>query len=492
MIALAVLFYNFYYLQRIHAMTVTGGESSVTVFIESQIEESKLNVVCADVYGTKTTSAVVNGQATFPNLLGGTEYTLTVTMDGFHKVVGDFKKTYYTPSVTNIVQLSAVTGSENGSAIVSFAIDGPDSQQWQLTYSTEGEQPGIAIFNGHTATIKGLTIGKKYLIKLTSVDELYLNGDLQVEFWASELIYPENLAITSFKDNTLTVSWYAPENSSVESWSVHCYNAAGYNENVIATDTTVIFENIDNTQNYTVEVSAAGQSVCQRTTVEENSITLDDIVTKVNTNGQLTLSWNASEEIPEGGWNVAYRIDGTEIETISNCNKNAFTIKDTLPNQTYTIEITAANGAPVVCAPVSYTTGDAKIFSCTYGGATITGSDISLSMCNTPNKKNWNRRDLKKDDYTTTFKVGGNASFVIRALKLYGISDDELIVTYAIKDEDGKLISVQNEEFTWRSLLDYYYGEINIPSLPADPGEYTVTVYFNSGFVGEQAFTVTK
>lgn len=491
-VTVGVLFYSFYYLQRINAMTISGNESSITVTVDTKIDHNKLSVVCVDVYGTKISRAVVDGKATFTDLLGGTEYNITVTMEGFHKVIGDCKKTYYTPSVTNIVQFSVVTGSEDGSAIINFAIDGPDSQQWQISYSTDGEDSGVAIFSGHTATIKGLSVGKEYTIKLNSVDKLYLAGEQELRFTASPLIYPENLAITSFKDNSLTVSWSAPQNASVKNWSVHCYNASGYSQTLTTADTTAVFEEIDNTQNYTVEVSAEGQSVSQRTTVEENSITIDNIVSEVNENGQISLRWDCSEQIPQGGWNITCKIDGTDFESTYICDANTFIIKDTLPDQTYLIDIHAANATPVVCAPITCKTGEAKTFSCSFGGAPISGKEISLSMCNTPAKENWTRHDLNKADYTTTFKVGQKASFVIRALKLYGISDDELIVAYAIKDKDGKLISLQKEEYTWRTLWDYYYGELNIPSLPETSGDYTVTVYFNSGFVCEQAFTVTE
>ena len=36
------------------------------------------------------------------------------------------------------------------------------------------------------------------------------------------------------------------------------------------------------------------------------------------------------------------------------------------------------------------------------------------------------------------------------------------------------------------------HGEIDLPNIPAEAGEYTVEVYFNSAFVYQQAFTVTE
>ena len=37
-----------------------------------------------------------------------------------------------------------------------------------------------------------------------------------------------------------------------------------------------------------------------------------------------------------------------------------------------------------------------------------------------------------------------------------------------------------------------YYAEFDIPQIPGDAGDYTVTVYFNSKFVTQKAFTITE
>ena len=490
-IAAGILFYQFFYLQKIDVMSVTGDEDSLTVNIVTDVEESKLYVVCSDVYGTKTTKSIQNGKAEFSELLGGTEYTVTVHIDGFHKLYGDCKKTYYTPILTNIVQLSAVVGAENGSAIVSFTPDGPDAEQWQITYTADGEASKTVTFEGHTATIKGLTVGTQYKMTLSSANELYLSGAKSILFTAENVIYPENLIISSFKNSSMTVNWSAPEGAEDKQWSVRCYNATGYNATKSTDQTLVTFDDIDVNQDYTVEVSAVGQSVSQRTTVEENSIVISDVTSKINDNGQLSLNWKCDNQIPQGGWNVICTIKDTDIVKEYATEDNQLIIKDTVPGLTYEIEIKAENDSPVICPDISCYSGDGKIFYCKYGGAVLTGDNITLSMCITPEKTNWSRKDLKKSDYTTVFKNGQKASFVCRAWKLYGLSDDEMIVTYAIYSKDGKLLSIENENRTWNNIWDYYYGELNIPKLPAEAGEYKVVVYFNSGRIGEQTFTIT-
>lgn len=489
-IAGGILFYQFIYLQEIDNMEIFATETTLSVKISTDVDESKLVAVCTDSYGTKTTKPITNGEAEFTDLLGGTKYTVTIKISGFHKLTGDIEESHYTPIRTNIVQFDAVVGPENGSALITFAPDGPDAKEWMLTYAADGETEQTITFEGHTVTVKGLTVGKVYKLALSSANQMYLAGEKTILFTAGELIYPEGLAITSFKNGGLTAMWSAPEGVNISEWTVRCYNTNGYNETLTTDQTSISFTNIDIAQDYTVEVSAKGQSVSQRTTVEENSLVLENMSCQINSNGQISMNWECGGQIPQGGWDIICSIRDTDIVKEYNTEENSFVIKDTVPGHIYEIDIKANNDAPVVCSTIVCDTGAAKVFSCTYAGATLTGNDITLSMCKTPNKINWTRKDLIKSDYTTSFKIGQKASFVIRARKLYGLSNDEMVVTYAIYTKEGKLISIQNENLTWNTMWDYYYGELNIPSLPSDPGEYKVVVYYNSGLVGEQAFTV--
>ena len=50
---------------------------------------------------------------------------------------------------TNVVSFSAVTGNEPGTAILSFTVDGMDSETWSVTYSAPGVAENKAIFSGH-------------------------------------------------------------------------------------------------------------------------------------------------------------------------------------------------------------------------------------------------------------------------------------------------------------------------------------------------------
>ena len=52
---------------------------------------------------------------------------MTVSIDGFHKLIGQTQTTYTTGKETEIVSLTGVTGPEDGSVILNFTLtsDGP-------------------------------------------------------------------------------------------------------------------------------------------------------------------------------------------------------------------------------------------------------------------------------------------------------------------------------------------------------------------------------
>ena len=74
----------------------------------------------------------------------------------------------------------------------------------------------------------------------------------------------------------------------------------------------------------------------------------------------------------------------------------------------------------------------------------------------------------------------------------YNTSADVITTMYVIRDKDGKLISSETSGQTWTSMWYKYYGELDIPSIPSVPGEYTSEVYFNGAWVHEQSFKVVE
>jgi hypothetical protein len=153
------MYYENYYLQPVLGISLEGEEDHLTVYLSSQIDDELLTVFCTDTYGNTMKASVRNGKATFENLKPNTLYKVYVEISGFHKLVGVTNDVHVTPAQTTIVDFNAVTGSEDGSVILNFTVQGPDTNDWTVTYSAEGEAEKSVSFSGRMVTINGLTAG---------------------------------------------------------------------------------------------------------------------------------------------------------------------------------------------------------------------------------------------------------------------------------------------------------------------------------------------
>lgn len=485
-IAVGFFYYKNYYLQPIESIILEDGDAdTLTVLVSSPIDEKKLTVICSDTYGNQLPAPVENGKAVFTGLAPNSAYTIRVEIEGFHRLTGDTSAAFTTPVQTNIVQFRAVTGSEDGSAVVAFTIDGPDAEQWKLSYSCSNEEQQEITFNGHMVTLTGLTIGSEYTFTLSPVDEMLINGTTQIQHVASAIVKPVNLAITGCVDNTLTASWSAPEGSSVESWTVRCYNDSDFDETQVVTETNATFAGVDITKAYTVEVTAAGMSVNERAFAAANSITVTNFAVDETDPNKLTLTWECADT-PEGGWLLLYTMDGSAAQEISCESGNTVTLDTKIPGVKYVFTLQAANGTSVLGGILYYTAPAAQNFS-GYGLSTET---MTFKMCKTPSWKNWDRYDLSSSDYTTEFEIGQNASFLINSGHQYSTSSDEITILFVIRDENGAIVSTSTTTMIWKKMWYRSYCELDIPSIPQTAGKYTVSVYFNGAFANEQSFSI--
>lgn len=483
------LFYNRYYLQTIDDLTVSGNEDQLTIRVETNTDHALLTVLCTDTYGTTQSADVVDGFASFEGLSAGMNYKIQVRISGFHQLTGTTTATYTTSQLTTISDFNASIGNDDGSVILSFTVQGPDVQQWIVHYGVPGdsEVPEMTtIFAGHIATISGLMVGKEYTFTLEPASSLYLSGETSLTFVPTNVITAENLQILGFKDGGLHITWSVPEGETVQKWSVRCYNDS-YDQTVTTDAPSVILSGLDNAASYTIEVTADGMTVNARTFLSAGSITLQNIQMDDTDAGKLKLSWTYEGNAPDGGWLVLYSLDGMDSQVIQ-CATAEATIFPLVPGSNYTISIQCANGATTFGGECSYAVPSAEDFS----GYGVNNETISLKMCITPTKENWDRWDVKDSDFTTSFASGVSASFTMRLLNSYNTSDDEIITLYVIRDEQGKLVSVANESRSWTNMWYQSRGKLTIPFMPKDAGNYTVEIYFNFAHVTTQEFTITE
>ena len=488
-IAVGFFYYKNIYLLPIDDVTVTGDESSMAVYLESNIDESLLSVVCSDSHGNQISAPVVDGMATFANLAPDTVYNIQILVEGFHRLTGETAASYSTPPQTNVVQFLAVTGTEDGSAILQFTDDPTSDCPWYLTYSAEGEEEKTVEMLSHFITLNGLTVGKEYTFTLAPGDDMYVTGQTEITFTASNLVFAQDVSIVSCVNNQLVVTWAAPEDSTVAEWTVRCYNDdIGYNETVITADTTATFEVTDSSKSYFVDVTAAGMSVSQVAYMPENAITVTNFTAKTSGDNKLNLNWETDQGVPDGGWILMYTVDDSGIQSSITCTDNSAVISPVVPSATYTFTLQQTNGDGVLTYPLTYTTAKPQDFS----GYGMIRSSMTYKLCNRPEEEGWKYSDLSDSDYTNSFKVGKNISVVGQLHETYGISDDNILTMYVFRDAEGKAVCYSYNEATWNEMWSKSYGEFDVPSVPSEAGEYTLSIYFNGKLVANKKVVIEE
>lgn len=483
------VFYKNYYLQNVSQFFLTGNGDELVVSLEADVDDSLLTVVCTDTHGTKLEKPVVNGKASFENLNSNTLYTVEVKVSGLRKLVGNTTGTYATPVPTTVLNYNALTGSIDGSVILSFNIDGNDSSVWTVTCVTEGEEPQVAEFSDHMVYIAGLTSGKEYTFTLEAVDPLYLTGVTQINHLVTAPIIAQNLSVTDYKENTLYVSWQAPENADAKNWAVRCFSDNGYDNTVVVSETSVSFTEIDPKSAYTIEVTAEGMSTGSHTQITANAVSVSNASAIAKDASAISVTWESGSV--SSSWNVIFKLLGADKTEAIRTSKKSATLSPVIPGATYEVSIELEDGTTVFGGKLSVDVPEAQRFNGKKLGLLASNVDMDFNMCHRPDKSDWNRKDVKKSDYTNTFTVGDNAAFVVYVPSKYSTAKVSIGILYIIRDENGNMINYSTTTRSWRDMWKNRYCELNIPLLPESPGNYKIEVYFNGGSVHSQEFIMT-
>lgn len=480
------------YLQSIDGLTIFGDQDHLTVSINTQVDESLLQVTCSDNYGNVRTERVVDGKASFADLLPDTMYKIQIEMDGFHALTGETSNVFTTEATTSIVSFSAVTGSEDGSVLLNFTPDGEEPTMWTLVYAAEGEEEQRKNFEGHSVTLTGLSVGKLYTLTLEAGNDISLSGEKTIKYMASRLIQAQNLTVDSANGNEIIVSWTAPGDVVVDSWTVRCYST-NYDEQFIVTTNEAYFTGFDPNISYIVEVTASGMTQPARISISSNPISITSIQTDDSTAGTLKLNWEHTGEAPSGGWLVLYTIDGSNwAKSVVKCEDSSATIRPLVPDANYRFAIQAADSTTVFGGSCSYDTSPAPEFSA--NGLEM--NEITGNLVKTPDKEGWLFDQLDSSSFATRFQSGDSISIVLHGEGNFYMPGTNTEILFVIRDGYGnvipQLVATTNE--TWRNLWypgDDHYAELDIPQVPENPGNYTVTLFFDGAQVTSLHFEIT-
>lgn len=469
-------YYQNIYLQAINRILINGTRDQLTVVVDTDAKEALLTVTCADNYGNSQSQSLSGGTAVFTDLQPSTLYTIQLEIDGFHKLVGKTSDVFTTDATTNILSFTCVAGTEDGSVVLSFAVEGEEPDQWSLHYSAENEDPREETFEGHTVSISGLTVGKLYTFTLDAGSKLTLGGEKSLQFVATRLIVADNLTLSSSGDSEITVHWDAPGDVLVDSWTVRCYSDNGYDEKKTVTDTEAVFIGIDPAASYTVEVVASGMTQPARTSITSNPIRVSQLSVDDSQPRNLTVSWDYTGEKPAGGWLLIYTVDGAG-KSVVKCDQPQAVISPKIPGARYAMTLQAADGTSVLGGVSNYTCPSATAFH----QFEFSAENVEAQLLRTPNQSKWYFENVEDSDLTDTFISGERISVGIRNSKSFYLPGTEVEVLYIIRDAYGNVLPdyLSSENVYWKNIWaggDARCGEFTIPKVPENAGSYELTL----------------
>lgn len=484
-------YYRNYYCLYISGMEIVeGSQEALTVAVNTDEDPATLLIRCTDTYGNIQEVPLVDGRVTFTGLTPDTQYTVTAVAQGFHKLASAIQVTYATNPMTEVTNLVALAGQEDGSVILNLTVNGPEPDQWSVAYSADGEASQTQAFSSHMVTISGLTIGKTYTFQLSAGPDIALTGSTSLDYTATEVITAQNLAVTAYGEGSLTVAWDSPQ-VPVSSWSVRCYNDSGYDATQDVTDCTATFDGIDSATAYTVEVTASGMTLGTHVYVSENPVVITGTqVAAAEDSSGMEVRWDYTGAAPNGGWILLYAFgdDETAME-VAQSETNSIVLSGLIPNATYSFQIQTAQSTTVFDGTFTAKTPAPASFS----GYGITGDNIYMAMYPTPDKEDWTfKDDVFARNYTTTFSVSDPIAFVLQISTNYETSEDIVTTTCVVRDQDGNVVDYYTGDEAWYAMWTESIYVSDLERTPQTPGEYTLEIYFNNALAKTMDFTVTE
>ncbi len=489
---LGYVYYQTIYLVPVGGLTITGGQDSITVSVNTAAEPSLLQVTCTDSFGKTFTESLTGQTATFTGLQPNTVYQIQLQTEGFHKITGEASGIFTTDSSTMISNFTSISGAEDGSVILSFDVEGEEPRDWSVYYKADGEQEKRRTFTGHTISITGLSVGKTYTFRLDPGEHISLGGETTLEVLASKLIVAENLSISSENGTDAIISWNTPGDVVVDSWEVRFNNDAGYEETVTVTDTQARFA-IDNPASvYTVQVKAAGMTVSASTSITSDPLNITQFKVDDSSYQKLKLSWTFTGKAPKDGWILRYSIPGSE-EVVIPTKKASAEITPRIPGAKYNFTLEAAEERTVFNNLHSHTVPEGSSFN----KHALLAESLTVHMLKTPEQDPWYYENTRSEDLTDTFPSGSKVSLVLLSKDTFYMTGAEVEILYVFQDSFGNVLPqmVCSETMQWKTIWnggDPKNGELDIPYVPNAPGEYLLKLYFDGMVAAELPFTITK
>ena len=126
----------------------------------------------------------------------------------------------------------------------------------------------------------------------------------------------------------------------------------------------------------------------------------------------------------------------------------------------------------------------------TFRANKLDSESILVTMYNVPSKSNWGYSNLKRAKEKDTFKPGSSLALLYTVTRPYSFDSSEFETVFVIRDSEGKLVSSSARTREWDDMWDNGYCTEQVSGLPADQGDYTLSIYITNGKLAELPFTI--
>ena len=236
-----------------------------------------------------------------------------------------------------------------------------------------------------------------------------------------------------------------------------------------------------------------------RISITANPYNVSSILVDDSDPSKLTVSWVSEGTTPENGWVLKYTVDDSLNQGVAVCNGNSAVVQPRIPGAKYVFSVESSDGHSVFGGKHSYHCPNASIFEAQ--DLLVTKDHINrkltVNMLPTPETENWTGANVTSKDFTSTLKSGQKGSLLLHLNTNFYIRELDVNVLYVIRNSDGNVMTdhISEVKTDWSALWyqdDYQTCELDIPSLPKQPGDYTLYVYFNQGAITTVHFTISE
>ncbi len=461
--------------------TVTSIQSEVLSSSSVQItadlkKDTSAVVVCSTDSGEVARMSYEDG-AIFTGLNPSTTYTFTIESSDGMLLLGSKTTTAKTNQMTNLSGF-AVTSLSAVKATLAISGTGDQPEVWIVTLTSESGETITAESDTYTIDMIGLTPATTYTATIVRGDGEELSGTTTCTFTTMDYTVLESFQMTDVDTSSTSVAW-SYSGTVPDSWTVTCEGTDGSSLTQEVSGTECVLDNLTAGETYTITLSCDSLQTTEENTVSVGipSVTIDSIISTQNENGEIEVSWEYSGNTTPAEWSISYVYDcATDVTpTLVTSDTNSVVLTELIPNATYTITISGADGL--------YVGGNANTICTTESADSFTGygcSDVSITLYATEDT----------DTATTTFTTAQNIAFVIQAS--YDASDDDKTVstTYIIRNYDGTPVYVYESERSWSGSWTTARHSGDLPDIPQTPGSYILEVYFDGDLMISTSFTV--